>query len=40
MVIASEKLTFLDLTNYLAPGTPLANLYKTYGIPTEKGTFP
>ena len=40
MVIASEKLKFLDLTNYLAPGTSLSDLYKSYGVPTEKGTFP
>ena len=40
MVIASEKLEFLDLTNFQAPGTSLANLYKSYGVPTVKGTFP
>ena len=40
MTIASPKLKFLDLINYLAAGTSLEKLYSSYGVSTPKGTFP
>ena len=40
MIIASKRLNFLDITNYLAAGTSLDGLYKSYGVSTVKGKFP
>ena len=40
MVIASPKLKFLDITNYLAAGTLLEKLYSSYNVSSPKGTFP
>ena len=39
MVIASPKLKFLDITNYLAAGTSLEKLYSSYNVSSPKGTF-
>ena len=40
MAISTGRLTFLDLTNYLAAGTSLANFYKAYGVKNPKACFP
>ena len=40
MNISSDKLKFLDMTNYLAAGTSLEKLYKAYSVSTPKGSFP
>ena len=40
MAISTERLSFLDLTNYLAAGTSLANFYKAYGVKNPKACFP
>ena len=40
MTIASMKLKFLDITNYLAAGTSLKNFYESYSVSTPKGVFP
>ena len=40
MVIATQKLKFLDITNYLAAGTSLANFYASFNVSTPKGSFP
>ena len=40
MAIATKKLKFLDITNYLAAGTSLAKFYASYGVTTAKGFFP
>ena len=39
MVITSPKLKFLDITNYLAAGTSIEELYSSY-VASPKGTFP
>ena len=38
--MCSEKLKFLDITNYLAAGTSLKDFYKSYSVSTPKGCFP
>lgn len=40
MCISTKRLKYLDLTNYLAPGTSLESLYKSYSVKTPKGLFP
>ena len=40
MAIASPKLKFLDLINYVAAGTSLEKLYKSDNASVPKGTFP
>ena len=40
MVISSEKMKFLDITNYLAAGTSLKDFYKSNNVSTPKGCFP
>ena len=40
MCLSTKRLKFLDLTNYLAPGTSLSALYKSYNVKTPKGHFP
>ena len=40
MVIASPKLKFLDVINYVAAGTSLEKLYNSYSVSIPKGTFP
>ena len=40
MVIATDRLKFLDLLNYLAAGTSLANFYKAYNVKNPKASFP
>ena len=40
MCIATEKLKFLDILNYLAPGFNYAKFLKAYGATEEKGFFP
>ena len=40
MALSSEKLKFLDITNYLAAGTSLKDFYKSYNVSTPKGSFP
>ncbi len=40
MVLASEKIKFLDLSNYVAAGTSLDALYKAYGVSVSKAEFP
>ena len=40
MAISSEKMKFLDITNYLAAGTSLKDFYKSYSVSTPKGCFP
>ena len=40
MCISTERLKFLDLVNYLAAGTSLDDLYKSYNVTTPKGVFP
>ena len=39
MLIATKRLKYLDLTNYLAAGTSLENFYKSYNVTTPKGQF-
>ena len=40
MNISSDKLNFIDMTNYLAAGTSLVKFYKAYNVSVEKGHFP
>ena len=40
MCVKTEKLKFLDITNYLAPGFSYAQFLKAYGCTEEKGHFP
>ena len=40
MVIATQKFKFLDITNYLAAGTSLAQFYKSFNVSTPKAIFP
>ena len=40
MHISSDKLNFLDITNYLAAGTSLEKFYASYNVSTPKGKFP
>jgi hypothetical protein len=40
MAVKNEKLKFLDITNYLAPGFSHAQLIKAYGCSEKKGHFP
>ena len=40
MCISTKRLKFLDLLNYVAAGTKLDDLYKSYNIKTQKGFFP
>ena len=40
MSLATPKLKFLDITNYLAAGTSLDEFYKTFEVNTPKGCFP
>ena len=40
MNISSDKLNFLDITNYLAAGTSLEKFYASYNVSTPKGKFP
>ena len=40
MCISTKRLKYLDLSNYLAAGTSLDSLYKSYNVGTAKGTFP
>ena len=40
MLIATDKFKFLDILNYLAPGTSLVGFYKSYGVSVDKGSFP
>ena len=39
MVIASPKLEFLDIVNYVTAGTSLEKLYSSYSVSVPKGTF-
>ena len=38
--LSTDKLKFLDITNYLAPGYSYAQYLKAYEIPVQKGFFP
>ena len=38
--IGTERLKYLDLTNYLAAGTSLAKFYAAYKVKSPKGSFP
>ena len=40
MVIATKKLKFMDITNYLAAGTKLSDFYRSFQVSTPKGFFP
>ncbi len=40
MSLATPKLKFLDITNYLAAGTSLDKFYKAFEVSTPKGCFP
>ena len=40
MVIATQKFRFLDITNYLAAGTSLAQYYKSFNVSTPIAIFP
>ena len=40
MSLATPKLKFLDITNYLAAGTSLAQFYSMFNVSTPKGSFP
>ena len=40
MSLATPKLKFLDITNYLAAGTNLVQFYKSFEVSTPKGSFP
>ena len=40
MSLATPKLKFLDITNYLAAGTSLVQFYKSFKVSTPKGCFP
>ena len=40
MCISTKRLKFLDITNFLAGGTSLDSLYKSYNVKTLKGIFP
>ena len=39
MAIASDRLKYLDLMNYLAAGTSLEKLYKAFDVSCPKGVF-
>ncbi len=40
MALGTDKLKYLDLTNYLAAGTTLAKFYSAYKVESPKGWFP
>ena len=40
MALSTEKLKFLDITNYLAAGTKLKDFYDSFQVSTPKGFFP
>ena len=40
MSIATKRLKFLDITNYLAAGTRLVDFYEAFHVTTPKGCFP
>ena len=40
MLLSTERLRYLDLTNYLAAGTSLDAFYKAYNVSAPKGNFP
>jgi hypothetical protein len=40
MAVKTEKLKFLDIANYLAPGFSYSQYLKSYGCSEEKGHFP
>ena len=40
MVLATKRLKFLDITNYLAAGTKLVDFYESFQVSTPKGFFP
>ena len=40
MLLATKRLKYLDLTNYLAAGTSLSAFYKAYNVTDPKGIFP
>ena len=40
MAIATDKLKYLDLCNFLAAGTSLESFYQAYNVATVKGKFP
>lgn len=40
MAVKTEKLKFLDIMNYLAPGFSYAQFVKAYGCKEEMGHFP
>ena len=40
MVLASQRLKYLDLMNYVAAGTSLDDLYKAHGVSVSKSAFP
>ena len=39
MALASDRLKYLDLTNYLAAGTSLRSFYQAYKVKNPKGFF-
>ena len=40
MSIATKRLKFLDITNFLAAGTNLVSFYESFQVSTPKGSFP
>ena len=40
MLLATKRLKFLDVSNFLAAGTSLANFYKAYKVENQKTIFP
>ena len=40
MALGTDRLKYLDLTNYLAAGTSLAKFYTAYKVKSPKGSFP
>ena len=38
--MATKRLKFLDVANFLAAGTSLSNFYKAYGVKEQKTIFP
>ena len=40
MLLATERLKYLDLTSYLAAGTSLSKFYTAYKVSSPKGYFP
>ena len=39
-LLATKRLKFLDVTNFLAAGTSLSSFYKAYKVETQKQSFP